>query len=307
MGVTLVVMAAGVGSRYGGIKQLDSFGPRGEVIMDYGVFDAVRAGFDKVVIVIRKEIEKDFREVIGNRLLKEACVPIIYTYQDVNILPEGFSNTYNRTKPWGTGQAVLTTKDYIDEPFLVINADDFYGRTSYEKMYKFLSEVKEEEVAHFCMAGYLLKNTLSNNGSVARGICKVDKDGYLVNIVEHLKVLRVNDKAEGFDSDGNKHILELSDVASMNMMGFTPKIFEYLESGFKDFLTALTPENALKSEFFLPKVVDDLIFAKKADMKVIDTTERWFGVTYKEDREQVERELKKLIEAGVYKEDLWMK
>lgn len=295
---TLLVMAAGIGSRYGGIKQLDSFGPSGETIIDYSIFDAVRAGFNKIVIIIRKDIENDFMEKIGNKLKENVDVPIHFCYQEMaknNYIPS------ERTKPLGTGQAVLTAKEYINEPFLAINADDFYGKESYFLMHDFLETIENE--SQFAMAGYLLKNTLSENGSVARGICSV-KDGYLVSIAEHLEVEKAGDMAVG-TCEGKKNELNLDAITSMNMMGFTPKIFKGLESGFDIFLKNM--KNPMKDEIFLPKVVGDMINSGEASMKVITTPEKWFGVTYKEDKEAVKRAIKKLIEKGVYKENLWKK
>ena len=302
---TLVVMAAGMGSRYGGIKQLDAFGPEGEVIMDYSVFDAIKAGFNKVVIIIRKDIKDDFMEIIGNRLEEKAGVPVHYVYQEIDNLPEGFSVPEGRTKPWGTGQALLAAKEFVHEPFLAINADDFYGSEPYKIMHDFLANVDESDgKAHFCMAGYLLKNTLSDNGSVSRGICTVDKNEYLVSIEEHLDVEKSGEGAVGFTANGEKHNLNLDDIASMNMMGLTPKVFEVLEKGFDDFLNNIS-SNPLKAEFFHIKVISDMIAAKKADMKVFGTDARWFGVTYKEDKPAVKAAIEKLTKDGVYSEKLW--
>ena len=290
--VTLVVMAAGMGSRYGGIKQLDAFGPEGEVIMDYSVFDAIKAGFNKVVIIIRKDIKDDFMEIIGNRLEEKAGVPVHYVYQEMDNLPEGFSVPEGRTKPWGTGQALLAAKEFVHEPFLAINADDFYGSEPYKIMHEFLANVDESDgKAHFGMAGYMLKNTLSDNGSVSRGICSVDEDNYLLSIV-------------GFTAAGEKHELSLSAVTSMNMMGLTPKVFEALEKGFVDFLNNIS-SNPLKAEFFHIKVISEMIGSGKADMKVFGTDAKWFGVTYQEDKPTVKAAIEKLTKDGVYSEKLW--
>ena len=273
--VTLVVMAAGMGSRYGGIKQLDAFGPEGEVIMDYSVFDAIKAGFNKVVIIIRKDIKDDFMEIIGNRLEEKAGVPVHYVYQEMDNLPKGFTVPEGRTKPWGTGQALLAAKEFVHEPFLAINADDFYGSEPYKIMHDFLANVDESDgKAHFGMAGYLLKNTLSDNGSVSRGICSVDENNYLVSIEEHLDVEKSGEGAIGFTASGEKHELSLEAVTSMNMMGLTPKVFEALEKGFVDFLGNIS-SNPLKAEFFHIKVIRDMIAANKADMKFFGTKEKW--------------------------------
>jgi len=303
--VTLVVMAAGMGSRYGGIKQLDAFGPEGEVIMDYSVFDAIKAGFNKVVIIIRKDIKDDFMEIIGNRLEEKAGVPVHYVYQEMDNLPEGFTVPEGRTKPWGTGQALLAAKEFVHEPFLAINADDFYGSEPYKIMHDFLANVDESDgKAHFGMAGYLLNNTLSDNGSVSRGICSVDENNYLVSIEEHLDVEKSGEGAIGFTASGEKHELSLEAVTSMNMMGLTPKVFEALEKGFVDFLNNIS-SNPLKAEFFHIKVISEMIGSGKADMKVFGTDAKWFGVTYQEDKPTVKAAIEKLTKDGVYSEKLW--
>lgn len=303
--VTLVVMAAGMGSRYGGIKQLDAFGPEGEVIMDYSVFDAIKAGFNKVVIIIRKDIKDDFMEIIGNRLEEKAGVPVHYVYQEMDNLPNGFKVPEGRTKPWGTGQALLAAKEFVHEPFLAINADDFYGREPYKLMYDFLANVDESDgKAHFGMAGYLLKNTLSDNGSVSRGICTADENNYLVSIEEHLDVEKAENGAVGFTASGEKHELSLEAITSMNMMGLTPKVFEALETGFADFLGNIS-SNPLKAEFFHIKVISDMIEKGTADMKVFSTDAKWFGVTYQEDKPAVKAAIEKLTKDGVYSEKLW--
>lgn len=303
--VTLVVMAAGMGSRYGGIKQLDAFGPEGEVIMDYSVFDAIKAGFNKVVIIIRKDIKDDFMEIIGNRLEEKAGVPVHYVYQEMDNLPNGFKVPEGRTKPWGTGQALLAAKEFVHEPFLAINADDFYGREPYKLMYDFLANVDESDgKAHFGMAGYLLKNTLSDNGSVSRGICTADENNYLVSIEEHLDIEKAGNGAVGFTASGEKHELSLETITSMNMMGLTPKVFEALETGFTDFLGNIS-SNPLKAEFFHIKVISDMIEKGTADMKVFSTDAKWFGVTYQEDKPAVKAAIEKLTKDGVYSEKLW--
>lgn len=303
---SLVIMAAGMGSRYGGIKQLDAFGPEGEVIMDYSIFDALKAGFDKIVIVIRKDIYDDFMEVIGNRLMSRANVPVHIVFQSLEDLPEGYSLPKGRTKPWGTGQAILAAKEYIDEPFLVINADDFYGREPYIKSQIFLAHNKLNLTKpKFCLAGYILENTLSDNGSVTRGICKCDKEFNLLSIEETFDVKRENDKATGIDSKGENKNLSLDDIASMNMMGFTPAVFSMLEYKFQKFLDGLNEANPLKQEFLLPNIVNELLTEGLIDVEVVKTSANWFGVTYKEDRDKVRDSLKKLIDNGVYPTPLW--
>ena len=303
---SLVVMAAGMGSRYGGIKQLDAIGKNGEIIMDYSIFDAVKAGFNKITIIIREEIKDDFMRVIGDRIEEKAGIPVHYVYQDINDLPEGFSVPAGRVKPWGTGQAVLAAKKYINEPFLVINADDFYGREAFMKLHDFLvkSDIKAAK-PHFCMAGYKLGNTLSENGSVARGICKVDENGNLISIEETLSIAETENGLFGENFDGEKRELSASDIASMNMMGFTPEILDFIEEEFKTFLAELDRKDSLKAEFFLPVAVGDMIKRGLVEMKVINTDEKWFGVTYREDKPKVEASLRKLIENGVYSENLW--
>lgn len=302
---TLVVMAAGMGSRYGGIKQLDAFGPEGEVIMDYSVFDAIKAGFNKVVIIIRKDIKDDFMKIIGNRLEEKAGVPVHYVYQEMDNLPSGFKVPEGRTKPWGTGQALLAAKEFVHEPFLAINADDFYGSEPYKIMHDFLANIDEnDDKAHFGMAGYLLKNTLSDNGSVSRGICSVDANNYLVSIEEHLDIEKSGEAAVGFTASGEKHDLSLEAITSMNMMGLTPKVFDALENGFTDFLGNIS-SNPLKAEFFHIKVISDMIAEGKADMKVFGTDAKWFGVTYQDDKPAVKAAIDKLTKEGIYSEKLW--
>lgn len=305
---TLVVMAAGMGSRYGGIKQLDAFGSEGEVIMDYSIFDAIKAGFSTVVIIIREDIKEDFMEIVGKRLEEKAGVPVYYAFQDPNDIPAGFSYPEGRTKPWGTGQAVLAARKFVNEPFLVINADDFYGREPYKKMHDFLQGVDlNDGKEHFCLAGYKLGNTLSDHGSVARGICEVDAEGKLVSIEETFSIEKSGEAVTGENGEGKNVELHLSDVASMNMMGFTPGIFKALETDFTVFLSELSKGNPLKAEFLLPKVVGDMIKRGEADMQVLDTDARWFGVTYKEDKPEVKASIEKLVKEGVYKEPLWSK
>lgn len=303
----LVVMAAGMGSRYGGVKQLDSFGPDGEIIMDYSIYDAIKAGFDKVVIIIRKDIKADFMDVIGNRLKEKAGVPVFYAFQDPYDIPDGFSYPEGRKKPWGTGQAVLAAREFINEPFLVINSDDFYGREPYDLLYRFLTENDNQDngIAHFCMAGYRLGNTLSDNGTVTRGICTVDSNDYLNSITETFSIKEANGNVSGADGAGNNVTLSADDTASMNMMGFTPAIFKELSEKFIDFMKALPGKDPLKSEFLLPEIVSAMIKEGRADMKVLSTDEHWYGVTYREDREAVRKAFRKLTESGVYSKELW--
>lgn len=303
---SLVIMAAGMGSRYGGIKQLDSFGPDGEIIMDYSIFDAIKAGFDKIVIILREDIYDDFMNIIGNRLMEFTNIPVHIVFQSLNGLPEGYKVPDGRTKPWGTGQAILSVKEYIDEPFLVINADDFYGRDPYIKSQIFLSNsILNLKKPKFCLAGYTLENTLSDNGSVTRGICKCDDNGNLLSIEETFGIKCENNIVTGTDSHGNKRILSLQNTVSMNMMGFTPAIFPMLEDKFITFLNKLSDNDPLKSEFLLPIAINEMLKDEVIDVEVVKTNANWFGVTFKEDREQVKNSLQKLAETGVYPNSLW--
>ena len=303
---SLVIMAAGMGSRYGGIKQLDSFGPDGEIIMDYSIFDAIKAGFDKIVIIIREDIYDDFMNIIGNRLMKVTDIPVHIVFQSLHNLPEGYQVPDGRIKPWGTGQAILSVKEYIDEPFLVINADDFYGRDPYIKSQIFLSSsILNLKKPKFCLAGYTLENTLSNNGSVTRGICKCNDNGNLLSIEETFEIKCENNIVTGINSNGNKCTLSLQDTVSMNMMGFTPAIFPLLEDKFITFLDNLSENVPLKSEFLLPMAMNEMLKDGIIDVEVVKTNANWFGVTFKEDREAVKASLKKLIKTGTYPDSLW--
>jgi dTDP-glucose pyrophosphorylase len=300
---TLVIMAAGMGSRYGGLKQIDPVGPSGEIIMDYSIYDAMKAGFGKVVFIIKKEIEDAFRETIGNRISK--IVDTAYVYQEVYKVPSNFEVPQDRIKPWGTAHAVLCCKDVVNTPFAVINADDFYGSTSFEEIGKFLSEVKDDrEFYNYAMVGFQLENTLTEHGTVARGVCNVDNENYLVNITERTKIKKFEDAAK-YTEDGESWIdIPKGSTVSMNTWGFTPSIFEELEEGFSKFLEG-NKENILKSEYFLPSVVDNLIAEGKAKVKVMTSKEQWYGVTYREDKPNVNKAINDLINSGVYPEKLW--
>ncbi len=303
---TLVVMAAGIGSRFGGgIKQLEPMGPSGEIIMDYSIHDAKEAGFNKVVFIIRKDLEKDFKEVIGNRI--EKVIDVEYAFQEMDNLPEGFSVPEGRKKPWGTGQAILSCKGIVNEPFVVINADDYYGKTGFKKVYEHLVNAKSKEengTYDMCMAGFILGNTLSDNGTVTRGVCQPDEDGYLASVVE-TSGLRLNEQGEmEFEDNGTDMVITVNDLVSMNMWGFTADFIDELDSGFVEFLKGV-PEGDVKKEYLLPQVVDQLIQSKQAKVKILPTDDKWFGVTYKEDKEAVVAAFKDLIARGVYKEDLW--
>lgn len=295
---TLVVMAAGIGSRYGGgIKQLEAVGQSGEIIMDYSIYDALEAGFTKVVFIIRKDLEKDFKEIIGNRISK--YMEVEYAFQELNDLPEGFVKPEERTKPWGTGQAILSCLGKINEPFAVINADDYYGKEAFVKVNEFLSRNKpSDEMFNFCMAGFLLGNTLSDNGVVTRGVCKVSKDRILLGVEETHGIEKTVNGPVVKDDSGNEIKLDPNSSVSMNMWGFTPDFIDELQKRFIEFLKVKGQD--LKAEFLVPIIVDDLIKEKKAEVTVLETKDIWFGVTYKEDKEVVVNSLKKLVEQGVY-------
>lgn len=293
---TLVIMAAGIGSRFGGgIKQLEPVGPNGEIIMDYSIFDAMEAGFNKVIFIIRKDLEKDFKEVIGNRM--EKIVKVEYAFQEIDNIPDGISIPIKRTKPWGTGQAILSCKDLIAEPFVVINADDYYGKEAFIKLHDYLTN-SEDTKDKFCMAGFILGNTLSDNGAVTRGVCKVNSDSYLIDVEETKGIEKMDGKVVAPTAEGLKE-LDKSSYVSMNMWGFIPEIMDELEEGFIKFLNNLENE-ADKKEFLLPTIVDDLIKSGKANVKLLESNDKWFGVTYKEDKEAVVKSFKELIKAGVY-------
>lgn len=301
--VTLVVMAAGIGSRFGGgIKQLEAVGPNGEIIMDYSIHDALEAGFNKVVFVIRKDLEKDFKEIIGRRM--EKLVEVEYAYQELNDIPERFlKKTEGRKKPWGTGQAILCCKDVVDEPFLVINADDYYGKEAYREAYAYLTGRKDDNAYEACMVGFVLKNTLSDNGGVTRGVCKVDEHRMLSEIVETSNIVKTAEGAAVQTEDGAVPIDVESEV-SMNMWGLSPKFFEVLDKGVNEFLEKLDPEN-LKGEYLLPTIIGDLLKEGKMRVEVRKSHDEWFGVTYKEDKPDVVAAIQKLIKDGVYPEKLF--
>lgn len=295
---TLVIMAAGMGSRFGGVKQLEPVGPSGEIILDYSVYDAIRAGFQKVVFIIRKEIEKDFKEVIGNRLEKQ--IEVEYVLQDIDKLPEGFTKPEGRTKPWGTGQAILSCLGVVKEPFAVINADDYYGKEAFRIVNQFLQNPTDcGKKYHFCMAGFELGNTLSENGAVTRGVCQVSRYGILEGIEETHEIVK-----KGTVAATPIKTLPFEQPVSMNMWGFTPDFLEILEGSFCDFLRTIEG-NELKAEFLLPMVVDGLIQSGQAQVDVLKTPDRWFGVTYREDKDYVVESFKKLVSEGIYPSKLF--
>ena len=291
---TLFILAAGMGSRYGGLKQMDGLGPNGEAILDYSVYDALRAGFGKIVFVIRKDFEDDFRRVVLSKY--EGKVQCEVCFQSVDRVPEGCTYNPERSKPWGTNHAVLMGKDLIHEPFGVINADDFYGRESFQVLADYLKSAEGTE-GQYCMVGYRVCNTLSENGSVSRGVCEADENGFLTDVVERTKIEEKNGVIV-FTEDGKDTPLDRNTPVSMNMWGFTPEYFKYSEEGFRAFLAAKGQE--LKSEFYIPTLVNDLIVAGEATCKVLDTPSKWFGVTYSEDRPQVVMKINQLVKEGVY-------
>lgn len=297
---TLFILAAGMGSRYGGLKQLDGLGPSGETIMDYSVYDALRAGFGKIVFVIRHDFEQEFREKIISRY--EGHVPVEVVFQDLNNLPEGFTAPEGRTKPWGTGHAVLMGKDVIREPFAVINADDYYGADSFRVLADFLTSVAGKSNT-YGMVGFNISNTLSENGGVSRGYCKVDELGYLTDVTECHGIERKDGKLIHVLADGSVADFPENASVSMNMWGFTPDYFQYSEEAFVEFLKVNGGE--LKSEFYIPSVVNDLIKQGKISLKVEKTASRWFGVTYAADRAATVAEFKRLVDEGVYPSPLF--
>ena len=303
MNTTLVIMAAGIGSRFGGgIKQLEPVGPNGEIIMDYSIHDALEAGFSKVVFIIRHDLEEDFKAIIGNRI--EKICKVEYAFQELDNLPEGFSVPEGRAKPWGTGQAILSCKDVVHEPFVIINADDYYGKEAFVKVHDFLvSTPSDNDILKFCMAGFILKNTLSENGGVSRGVCVADANGNLAGIHETHNIVKTTDGA-AIDNDGTLEAINADSHVSMNMWGVTPQIFDILDKGFVEFLSALT-EADIKKEYLLPDIFDMLIKQGKATVKVLETGDKWFGVTYKEDKPFVVESFKKLIADGIYNEKLF--
>ena len=301
----LVIMAAGIGSRFGGgIKQLEPVGPGGEIIMDYSIHDALEAGFDRIVFVIRHDLEKDFREVIGDRI--EKIAPVSYAFQELDDIPSGFTVPQDRKKPWGTGQAVLNVRDIVNEPFLVINADDYYGKEVFHKIHDYMTGDMDENapVYDICMGGFILANTLSDNGGVTRGVCEVGEDEILRAVRETYNIIKTADGLTASDKEGNPVTVREDQHVSMNMWGLTPAFIKELERGFPEFLSGLK-EGDLKSEYLLPTIIDQMIKDGRARVKVLETRDHWFGVTYKEDKEGVAESIRALISQGVYPEKLF--
>ena len=298
----LVIMAAGIGSRFGGgIKQLEPVGLHGEIIMDYSVHDAIEAGFNKVVFIIRHDIAEAFREAIGDRIAATCArlgVEIAYAYQEKENLPKGVALPAERTKPWGTGQAVLACKGLLNEPFVVINADDYYGKEAFVKIHDFL--VQDHGDSELCMAGFVLKNTLSENGGVTRGICHMNETGYLTDVEETSNIVKT---ATGAEVEGKP--VDADSLVSMNMWGLTPAFLDLLDKGFVEFFSNTPEDKILKAEYLLPIYIDQLLKRNAVSVKVLKTDDKWFGVTYKEDKDFVVASFRALIQAGVYKEDLF--
>jgi len=299
---TLIVLAAGIGRRYGGPKQIEPIGPNGEILLDYSVYDALDAGFQRVVFVIRRDIEAAFRQKVG-RTIERHC-DTRYAYQQVKSIPEGFAVPHNRQKPWGTAHAVLICRDLIDAPFGVINADDFYGRSSFRQLAEFLEGVEEKEGIQGCAIGYPVENTLTDHGSVTRGVCGIDPDGSLVRIDERTNVQRFDKTVKA--SDDGEHWLDipLGTLVSMNMWGFSPSLFAELNARFHRFL-GRDSQTLEKAEYLLPKVVGDLVREGRAHITVIPTSEQWLGVTHPEDRATAQQGIRDLITRGIYPQDLW--
>lgn len=298
---TLVILAAGMGSRYGGLKQIDKLGPTGETIIDYSVFDAMNAGFDKVIFVIRKSIETDFKEAISDKYAGK--IEVDYVLQETDKIPVGIEFNPERVKPWGTGHAILMAGEKVTAPFAVINGDDFYGADAFRQMATFLSNLSEKDQTAYSMVGYRLGNTLSENGFVSRGVCSTNDENILTNVVEHTQIERKNNKIEAFDSQNNVIILGENTPVSMNFWGFSTSIFEHLNTMFSQFIEK--NKDNMKAEFYIPSVVNELIHSNTVSAEVLDTTAQWFGVTYQEDRSAVVESLKKLHESNSYPTPLW--
>jgi len=301
MNPTLLILAAGLGSRYGGLKQLEQIGPSGETLMDYSIFDAKRAGFGKVVFVIRKSFEQDFKNLILPKYSK--FIEVEYVFQELDMLPEGYSVPKDRAKPWGTGHAVLVAQEKVKTPFAVINSDDFYGKDSFQAIASFLNALDAGIQNKYCLLAYKLKNTLSEDGTVSRGLCYLDKNDYLINIEEHTKIYRENNSIISLGKDNKKFDLSENAPVSMNLMGFTPSVFSYFKYYFNEFIE--NNKNDLKAEMYLPEVVSKIIKSGSAKVQILPSNEKWFGVTYKEDKEIVVQNINEMISKGIYPKKLW--
>ena len=300
----LVIMAAGMGSRYGGLKQIDPVDEQGHIIMDFSIYDAKRAGFEKVIFIIKKENEADFKEAIGNRI--EKVIEVEYAFQNLQNIPDGFEVPEERVKPWGTAHAVLSCKDLIDGPFAVINSDDYYGRDAFQKIYDYLSTHEDDEKYRYTMVGYQLENTLTENGHVARGVCQMNEAGELVSVTERTRIEKKDGGAAFTEDDGvTWTTLPTDAIVSMNMWGFTASFLKEIENGFASFLEEGLKKNPLKCEYFLPTVVSNLLSAEKATVAVLTSADKWYGVTYKEDKPVVVNAIKGFKENGLYPKELW--
>lgn len=300
----LIIMAAGMGSRYGGLKQIDPVDGQGHIIMDFSIYDAVKAGFEKVIFIIKKENEQDFKEKIGDRL--EQRIQVEYVYQDMENLPEGFSVPEGRVKPWGTAHAVLSCLSAVDGPFAVINADDYYGQQAFQMIYDFLASHKDTDRYQYTMVGYMLENTLTENGHVARGVCETDENGKLTKITERVRIEKRADGPAYTEDDGTTWVSLSGDtVVSMNMWGFTVGMLPEIRDRFAAFLRENIQKNPLKCEYFLPFVVDELIREDKAEVTVLKSGDRWYGVTYREDKPVVVKAIQDLKDKGMYPQGLW--
>lgn len=300
----LVIMAAGMGSRYGGLKQIDPVDEQGHIIIDFSIYDAIQAGFKKIIFIIKRENEIAFKESIGERISKH--IQVEYVYQDINNLPEGFRVPEGRIKPWGTGHAVLSCLGSIDGTFAVINADDYYGKHAFSFIYDYLIKAKDDDKYRYAMVGYILSNTLTEYGHVARGVCETSSDNSLLGILERTHIEKKDNKAAFTEDDGNTwEEISMNSTVSMNMWGFTPSILEELNIRFRAFLEENIKTNPLKSEYFLPNVVGDLIKEDKTSVKVLKTPDKWYGVTYKEDKEEVVKAIARFKTKGIYPTHLW--
>ena len=300
----LVIMAAGMGSRYGGLKQIDPVDREGHIIMDFSIFDAKRAGFEKVVFIIKRENEKDFKEAVGHRM--EQVMDVAYVFQDIDKIPEGFQVPEGRVKPWGTAHAVLCAMDEVDGPFAVINADDYYGRHAFQVIYDYLTTHEDDEKYRYTMVGYRLKNTVTDNGHVSRGVCELDPEKHLVAINERTRIEKRNGGIAYSEDDGETWIsLDPDTLVSMNMWGFTQSMMEEIRRGFPGFLEKGLSENPMKCEYYLPSVVSGLLAEDRASVTVLESEDKWYGVTYKEDKPVVVAAIQALKDAGIYPQHLW--
>ena len=300
----LVIMAAGMGSRYGGLKQIDPVDREGHIIMDFSIYDAKKAGFEKVVFIIKKENEKDFKDAVGRRI--EKVMDTAYVYQELDSIPEGFAVPEGRVKPWGTAHAILCAAGEIDSPFAVINADDYYGRSAFEKIYQYLTTHEDDEKYRYTMVGYRLKNTVTDNGYVSRGVCALNEKNELVSVMERTRIEK-RGSGVAYSEDGGSSWTEIAGntLVSMNMWGFTESILEEIRSGFPAFLKNGLAENPMKCEYFLPSVVSDLLSMGKASVTVLESEDKWYGITYKEDKPAVTAAIQNMKNSGLYPERLW--